>query len=123
MVNVGGEERRNGGRKGCVGHEGECSVLEHGWSERGDQRNGLSMQVAEHGLRAPAPNEADDVRIDLPAEHGHGTSGPETSSGDIGRPEMQMGQGGGRGAEDGRESLGGYRHPRVVAANRAEGGV
>ena len=72
--------------------------MEHGWGQRRDDGNGLSVQVPEHGVGAPTSNEADDVGIDLSAEHGHCAPGPETASRDVGRAEVQVRQGGGGGA-------------------------
>ena len=92
-VDVGSEERWNSWREARVGHEGEGAVLEHGWSQGRDERKGLRMQIAEHGVRTPAPDEANNVRVDAAAEHGHSTACTKAPPGDVGRAEMQVGQG------------------------------
>ena len=41
------------------------------------------MQVSEHFVGAPAPDEFDDVGVHLAAKEGHGTSGSQCTSGDV----------------------------------------
>ena len=42
------------------------------------------MEVAEHGIRAPATDEANQIGVDLGAEEGHRPAGAEGPSFDVG---------------------------------------
>ena len=60
------------------------------------------MEVAEHGVRAPSADQANDVGVDPGAEEGHGAASAESAGGDVGGQETQGGgKGCGRGAEEG----------------------
>ena len=45
---------------------------------------GLNVEVAEHGIRAPATDEANQIGVDLGAEEGHRPAGAEGPSFDVG---------------------------------------
>ena len=55
------------------------------------------MEVAEHFVGLPAPNEADDVGVDARAKEGHGATRAETAGGDAVGVEVERvgGRGGG----------------------------
>ena len=83
-----------GGRREVgVGHEGVVTMVKHSAGQVGNQRQSLGVQVAKHGIRFPAADQANCVAVDAAAEEGHCTTGTQTASIDIGRGETKGWQG------------------------------
>ena len=55
----------------------------HGSRERQHDMRGLDMEVAEHGIRAPATDEANKIGVNLGAEEGHHPAGAELPGFDV----------------------------------------
>ena len=55
--------------------ESEGTAREHLGGEIVHDRLGLDMQISQHLVGAPAPDEADGVAVDMGAEKGHGARG------------------------------------------------
>ena len=68
---------------GIKGIEAKVSALKHASRKGRHDRCCLYMQVAEHGVGAPATNETDEIRIDPCTEECHGTTGTEGAGFDV----------------------------------------
>jgi hypothetical protein len=65
------------------------------------------MQVSQHLIGAPAPDETDAIRIDIGTQEGHGAGGAEGTGRDIGRPEIISGTQNGHGQAKGGSEISG----------------
>ena len=65
--------------------------MKHAAGETSQDWANLSMKVAEHFVRAPAPNETDDVGVYTCAEEGVGARGAEATGRYIGGKEAKRG--------------------------------
>jgi len=74
-----------------VGVEVVVAMGEHMGGKITHDRFGLYMQIAQHGVRAPATQQLDDVAIDAGAQEGHSTGGPERTCQNVAREEAKGG--------------------------------
>ena len=66
-----------------LGVEGVGSVVEHDLGEMLGGASGLDLQVAKHGIRSPASQEAGDGGVDVATEEGSGAPGAKGAGGDF----------------------------------------
>ena len=57
----------------------EVAVVDHSARKAAHDGNGLGMEVSEHGVGAPAPDQADDIGIDAGRQECHGATRAEAS--------------------------------------------
>ena len=77
------DERCSGLRDVSAREKGVGAMGEHNSAEVLDEGKGLGMQVAKHGIRAPAAHQPDGDGVDAAAEEGHGATGTEAAGIDI----------------------------------------
>ena len=120
------EKERNGklGRWRSQRVEGEVAPGGHGRGERGHEGGGLDVEIAKHGIRAPATDEANEVGVDLGAEESHGAARAEGAGLDIGGGEAIGGaMRGDKATEEGSHGAGSESVSDSVAADRGVEGV
>ena len=71
-------------RKKCV-----CAAADHASREVTHDRGCLKMEIAEHFVRAPSAEEANDIGVDLGTEKGIGSRCSEAASTDVGWKEAE----------------------------------
>ena len=54
-----------------------------GAGQASEERKGLGMEVAEHGIGLPSADEADDIAINTTTEEGHGSTCVKAASGSV----------------------------------------
>ena len=89
----GGGDNRGGGLVGepvavvaeGLRREGVGAMVEHALGVVVGVCRGLDSKVAKHGVGFPAAQELDSVLLDMGAEEGGGSAGPEGATGQIGR--------------------------------------
>jgi len=87
--------------------QGVLSPLQHEASEVAHDGVGLKVQVAEHFVGTPAADEADDVRVNLGEEEGHGPTRAKRAGGDVVREEANARAEGRDGEAEGKGYIGG----------------
>ena len=77
------DELSSGLRDVSAREKGIGAMGEHTAAEVPYEGKGLGMQVAKHGVGAPAANQPDGVGVDAAAEEGQGATGAEAAGIDI----------------------------------------
>ena len=93
------------GRAGRVGErrsEAKAAAAEHaGGGKAGHEGRSSGVEIAEDGIRTPAPQKADAVSFDTATQEGHGASGAGgTAGGNLGGEEAQVWGSRGGGAKE-----------------------
>ena len=70
-----------------VGQEGKVAASKHLGSKISHDRLGLYMQVSQHLVGAPAPEETNAISIDVCAQECHGAGRSKGAGGDVGGEE------------------------------------
>ena len=73
-----------------MGNEVVVAAMEHDTRVVPNEGKGVTMQVSEHRVAAPATDYADGVRVNATEEKGHGPTGTEGPSCNIGRVDACM---------------------------------
>ena len=116
----GREERSRGRRTGSGGSERKVPKFKHLGGKAGGEGGGLDVEVSEHGIRAPASGELDDICVNTGAQEGHGTGGAQRARFDVGGLEAVGGAIQGDGfAEEGGDGA----HSEVMPNAAREPGV
>ena len=65
------------------GEEGVGPVVIHGMSVAAHDGFGLLMEIPDHGIGMPSSKDFDEVRVDVAAEQGHGSTSTERTCADV----------------------------------------
>ena len=90
-----------------MGKKGIGAAMQHPGRKITHDRLSLNMQVSQHFIGAPAPDETDAIGIDIGTQEGHGAGGAEGAGRDVLGHKIVSGAEDGHGQAEGGSEVGG----------------